>query len=254
MGIKTEWVNEMNELELLPVSEFSRLSESDCEAIQNRLAGLVIQQNRMELDQIKTVAGVDIAYWNAENNSEYAVCCIVVIDAQNKTVIEKKSAWGKSEFPYISGCLAFRELPLVIEAAIKLEKKPDLFMFDGNGILHTRGLGLAAHASFYLDSPTVGVAKHYFKIDEAGFIEPGTEAGSRSDIVKNGKIIGRVIRTKQAVKPIYVSVGNFIDIDTASESALKFVDKESHIPVPTRLADLETHIKRSEIKAQQNLR
>lgn len=243
-------MNEMNELELLPVSEFSRLSESDCEAIQNMLAGLIVQKNRLEIDKIKTVAGVDIAYWNAENNSEYAVCCIVVIGTESMSVIEKQSAWGKSEFPYIPGCLAFRELPLVIEAVKKLEIKPDLFMFDGNGILHTRGLGLAAHASFYLDSPTVGAAKHYFKVDGAEFTEPGTEAGSRSDIVKDGKIIGRVIRTKQAVKPVYISVGNFIDIETATELTFKFIDKESHIPVPTRLADLETHIKRREIKGQ----
>lgn len=240
----------MNKPRLLSVSEFSRLSERECIAVQNELAALVVQKNRLELEQIKTVAGVDIAYWNGDGGEEFAVCCVVVIDAVSGPVIEKKSAWGRSEFPYIPGCLAFRELPLVIEAAAKLEMKPDLFMFDGNGILHTRGLGLAAHASFYLDSPTVGVAKHYFKVDGAGFTEPEIESGSRSDIVKNGEIIGRVIRTKHGIKPVYVSIGNFINIDTASDLVLRFVDKESRVPVPTRLADLETHIKRREIKAQ----
>lgn len=240
----------MAKSKLLSVSEFSALSEKECADIQNELAALIVQRNRFEIGQIKTVAGVDIAYWNERDGGEYAVCCVVVVDAESGAVIEKRHAWGMSEFPYIPGCLAFRELPLVLKAVSKLETKPDLFMFDGNGILHTRGLGLAAHASFYLNSPTVGVAKHYFKVDGAEFHEPGTEVGCCSDIVKGGAVIGRVIRTKSDVKPIYVSVGNFIDIDTAAGLALKLVGSESHIPMPTRLADLETHVKRREIVAQ----
>ncbi len=243
----------VNKFGVLSVSEFPGLSERECADIQNKLSGLVVQRNRLELDRIKTVAGVDIAYWNGANSNEYAVCCVVVIDIKNGAVIEKQSACGKSVFPYIPGCLAFRELPLVIEAVSKLETKPDVFMFDGNGILHTRGLGLAAHASFYLDCPTVGVAKSYFKVDGAEFDEPGLEFGCSSDIIKCGEIIGRAIRTKRGVKPIYVSVGNFINIDTAAELALMLVDGESHIPMPTRLADIETHIKRRELSSRNEI-
>lgn len=237
----------MNNVGLLSVDEFPRLSESECADIQRGLAALIVQENRLELDRIRTVGGVDIAYWNGQDGSEYGVCCIVVIDMESGEVVEKCHAWGRSEFPYIPGCLAFRELPLVVEAAAKLEKRPDVFMFDGNGILHTRGLGLASHASFYLDCPTVGVAKHLFRVDCAEFGEPGLEAGYRSDIVKDGAVIGRAVRTKRNVKPVYVSVGNYIDIDTATELVLKLVDDESHIPVPTRYADLETHIRRREL-------
>lgn len=237
----------MNKLELLWVTEFPRLSESECADIQREFAALVVQENRLELDQIKTVGGVDIAYWNGQDGNEYGVCCIVVIDAESGEVVEKRHAWGRSEFPYIPGCLAFRELPLVVKAAAMLERRPDVFMFDGNGILHTRGLGLAAHASFYLDCPTLGVAKHLFKVDGAEFGELGLEAGCCSDIVKDGAVIGRAIRTKRNVKPVYVSVGNYININTATELVLKLADDESHIPVPTRYADLETHIRRREL-------
>lgn len=237
----------LNKSKLLSVSEFAGLSERECFDIQNELAGLVVQRNRLELDSIKTVAGVDIAYWNGQDSGEYAVCCVVAIDVYSKSVIEKQSAWGRSQFPYIPGCLAFRELPLVVEAVSKLEAKPDVFMFDGNGILHTRGLGLAAHASFYLNCLTVGVAKRYFKVEGAEFNEPGIEAGCCSDIVKGGAVIGRAIRTKRGVKPIYVSVGNFIDIDTATQLVLRLIGGESHIPVPTRIANLETHILRRKI-------
>lgn len=233
--------------ELLSPSEFSRLTEIGCVKNQNELAGRIIQKDRVPLEEIKTVSGVDIAYWEDSEGAERAVCCIVTVDVRSREIIEKQWAAGRSEFPYIPGCLAFRELPLVTEAAKKLETKPDLFMFDGNGILHTRGLGLASHASFYLDCPTLGVAKHLFKVDGAEFGELGLEAGCCSDIVKDGAVIGRAVRTKQNVKPVYVSVGNYIDIDTAAELVLKLVDDESHIPVPTRYADLETHIKRREL-------
>lgn len=237
----------MNKLELLPADVFPQLSESECADIQRGLAALVVQENRLELDQIKTVGGVDIAYWNDSDGNEYGVCCIVVIDVESGEVVEKRHARGRSEFPYIPGCLAFRELPLVVRAAAMLEKRPDVFMFDGNGILHTRGLGLAAHASFYLNCPTLGVAKHLFRVDGAEYGEQGIEAGCCSDIVKDGAVIGRAVRTKRNVKPVYVSVGNYIDIDTATELVLKLADDESHIPVPTRYADLETHIRRREL-------
>ena len=237
----------MGNQELLSPSEFSRLTEIGCVKIQNDLAGHIIQKDRVPLEEIKTVSGVDIAYWKDSEGAEQAVCCIVTVDVNNRAVIEKQWAAGRSEFPYIPGCLAFRELPLVVEAAAKLEKRPDVFMFDGNGILHTRGLGLASHASFYLDCPTVGVAKHLFRVDGAEFGEPEPEAGCCSDIVKDGAVIGRAVRLKRNVKPVYVSVGNYIDIDTATELVLKLVDDESHIPVPTRYADLETHIRRREL-------
>lgn len=238
---------EFNGLDLLPPREFSGLSEADCIKIQNGLSARIVQQNRIPPEKIRTVAGVDIAYWN--DGAEYAVCCVIVIDVESGRITEKQYSTGRAEFPYIPGCLAFRELPLVVEAAAKIERKPDVFMFDGNGILHTRSMGLAAHASFYLDTPTMGVAKKYFKVDGADYTPPDAAQGSRSDIIKDGKILGRAIRTRGEVKPIFVSVGNYMDIDAASWLAAALTDNESHIPAPTRYADLETHIMRDKLRS-----
>lgn len=223
-----------------------QLSERECIEIQNRLSSEIVQRCSFVFEEIQTVAGVDLAYWN--NGTEYAVCCIVIIDVRSKTVMEKQWFAGEVRFPYIPGCLAFRELPLVIKAAEKLNQKPDVYMFDGNGILHPRHMGLASHASFYLNAPTIGIAKSYFKVEGASFTMPDNEKGSFSDITKNGEILGRAVRTQKEVKPIYISVGNHMDIDTASRLALTLTDDESHIPIPTRYADLETHKMRSELK------
>ena len=152
------------------------------------------------------------------------------------------------DFPYIPGCLAFRELPLVLAAAANLNQKPDIFLFDGNGILHPRRMGLASHASFYLAAPTFGIAKHYFRVEGAHFTIPADETGSWSDIVKDGQILGRAVRTHQGVKPVYVSVGNYIDIETVTKLSLMLTDTDSHIPIPTRYADLETHIQRERLR------
>ncbi len=226
--------------------DFSGSSEQDCIRIQRELSPKIVQKNSVAPEDIRTVAGVDIAYWN-ENGAERAVCCIVVID-KSGAVVEKQYSAGQVDFPYIPGCLAFRELPLVVETVGKLERKPDIFIFDGNGILHPRGMGLAAHASFYLEAPTMGVAKHYFKVEGAEFTMPPSARGSFSDITKDGRVLGRAVRTLNDVKPVYVSVGNHIDIDTATTLALELTDEESHIPAPTRYADLETHIMRNKLK------
>ncbi len=227
--------------------DFSGLTESDCIRIQQKLSPNIVQKNSIAPEDIRTVAGVDIAYWQ-EKGAECAVCCIVVIDVKSGTAIEKQYSSGTVIFPYIPGCLAFRELPLVLETAAKLERKPDVFIFDGNGILHPRGMGLAAHASFYLNSPTAGIAKHYFKVEGAEFTMPPMEKGSFSEITKNGFILGRAVRTQNGVKPVYVSVGNHMDICTVTELALALTDGESHIPIPTRYADLETHIMRKRLR------
>lgn len=238
-------------MKLLSINDFSKLSESECIAIQNELSGEIVQNCPLTFEEIRTVAGVDLAYWIS--GTEYAVCCIVVVDVKSRQVTEKQWSTGKVDFPYVPGCLAFRELPLVIETAAKLEQKPDIYLFDGNGILHPRRMGLAAHASFYLDAPTAGIAKHYFRVDGAEFAMPDIEKGSVSDIKKDEEILGRVVRTQSGIKPVYVSVGNHMDIDTAVRLALTLTDSESRIPVPTRYADMETHILRGKLKNDQNL-
>lgn len=214
-------------------------------SIQNDLRKKINCNDSFKMDEIKTIAGVDLAYWNDENGEEQAVCCIVVLDFNSHKVIEKKHYSGKIEVPYIAGFLAFRELPLILKTVELLENQPDIYMFDGNGYLHPRNMGIATHASFYLNKPTIGVAKSYFRVDKkTDYTEPESTAGSFTDIVIENEIYGRVLRTHNNVKPVFVSIGNNISLDTATEITMKLVEKESHIPLPTRLADLETHIER----------
>jgi len=216
--------------------------------IQNELREKIECSDSIDIAAVRTVAGVDLAYWKDEAGAEQAVCCIVVIDVKTHEVIEKKHYSGRIEVPYIPGFLAFRELPLFLKTLELLELKPDIYVFDGNGYLHPRNMGIATHASFYLDVPTIGVAKTYFRVDrETDYTEPELSAGSYTDIVIGGEVYGRVLRTHDNVKPVFVSVGNRISLDTATSFILSLVGRESHIPLPTREADLETHVMRREL-------
>lgn len=219
---------------------------------QNELICRIHPADTFDFSSLKYIAGVDLAYWE-HNSEEYAVCCIVVIDFETHVIIEKQQFSGKIDVPYMPGFLAFRELPLVLKTAKLLKTLPDLYIFDGNGYLHPRHMGIATHASFYLNKPTVGIAKTYFRVDQkTDYIEPENEAGSSTDIVIDGEVYGRALRTHRNVKPVFVSVGNYISLDTACELALKLTDSESRIPIPTRFADLETHIAREAEKNKQN--
>ncbi|WP_223553498.1 endonuclease V [Lysinibacillus sphaericus] len=207
---------------------------------QNELRKRISLQNNFSENQIKLVAGVDIAYWG-ENNKEYGVCCIQVFDFCSKKLVEQVDYMDEITTPYISGFLAFRELPLILEAVKKLKTNPNLYMFDGNGYLHKRNMGVATHASFYLEKPTIGVAKTYYKIENTDFIMPENRTGAFTDIVIEGEVYGRALRSRKDVKPIFVSCGNDIDLDTATKITMHFIEKDSRLPIPTRYADLATH-------------
>ncbi len=207
---------------------------------QRKLATGIDLTNCVDISKLKYVAGVDLAYWK-EDETEYAVCCIVVIDYQTRNIVEKKHVRGKIEVPYIPGCLAFREIDLVLETVGLLEHSVGLYVFDGNGYLHPRHMGLATHAGILLGVPTIGVAKSYYKVENVDYIEPANDAFAYEDIVIHGEVYGRVLRTHKNVRPIFLSVGNLIDLETAMEVTKYFVTKESHIPMPTRCADIMTH-------------
>lgn len=222
--------------------------EDEYTVIQNELRKKISLADSFIKDDIVSIAGVDLAYW-VKNEEEWAVCCIVVIDRSTHEIIEKKHFSGKIEVPYMPGFLAFRELPLVLKTAELLENIPDIYMFDGNGYLHPRHMGIATHASFYLNRPTIGVAKTYFRVEkDLDFIEPDDASGSYTDIIAHGEVYGRTLRTHTGVRPVFVSVGNNISLDTACELVLELTDKESRIPIPTRFADLETHIIRRDLE------
>jgi len=230
-------------MKIKEVHNFNIYEESQFIKIQNELKENIKLKNTFDISSIRLVAGVDLAYWE-DGNKQYGTCCIVIIDYNSKEVVEKVNSVGEIKVPYIPGFLAFRELPLVIEASKRLTVEPDIFIFDGNGYLHFNHMGIATHASFFLNKPTIGVAKSYLKIDGVDFNMPENEEGSYSDIIINEEVYGRVLRTRKDVKPIFVSCGNYIDLETSTEIVLNLINRESRLPIPVRLADLETHISR----------
>ena len=213
--------------------------ESHYNQIQLDLFNKINLSDSFKLQDIKRISGVDLAYWT-ENGMEHAVCSIVTIDYLTGQVTEIKSLSDKITVPYIPGYLSFRELPLILAAFKLIEENPDLILFDGNGYLHYRNMGIATHASIYLNKPTIGVAKSYLKVDNTDFVMPQDEDGAYTDIVVRGKVYGRALRTHKGIKPIFVSCGNWITLNTATNIVLSLVDKSSRQPAPTRLADIET--------------
>lgn len=234
-------------MEIREIHNFNVYEESDFIKIQNELKKKIMLKNTFNKSAVRLVAGVDLAYWE-EGNKQYGTCSIVVIDYNTKEVVEKVNSVGEIKVPYIPGFLAFRELPLVIETSKKLVVEPDIFMFDGNGYLHFNHMGIATHASFFLNKPTIGVAKSYLKINGTDFNMPENEEGSYTDIIINGEVYGRTFRTRKDVKPLFISCGNYIDLETSTEIVLNLINNESRLPIPTRLADLETHISRRALR------
>ncbi|WOV85820.1 endonuclease V [Sporosarcina jeotgali] len=207
--------------------------------IQSVLSERVVLKDSFKRNDIRLVAGVDVAYCTL-NGNEYGICCILVINVDTMKVIERTVSADQVTVPYIPGYLAFRELPLILKAAEKLTCTPDLFMFDGNGILHPRKMGIATHASFFLNRPTIGIAKSYYRIADVSFTSPSNANKSFEDIVIGNEVYGRALRTHKDVKPIFVSCGNYIELSTAAEITLHLINRESRLPIPVRLADIET--------------
>ena len=197
--------------------------------IQQRLAAQV--SKRSEVTTPRFIAGVDISVGKGEGMATGAV---VVLQYPELSVVETKVARGKLDFPYIPGLLSFRESPLTLAACQKLTITPDLILVDGQGIAHPRRLGLASHLGLLLNTPTIGCAKSRLcGSHEAPRIEPGSYA----EVVDRGEIIGAALRTKLGVKPVYVSIGHKIDLQTAIYWVMNCC-RGYRLPEPTRLAHL----------------
>ncbi|WP_371367079.1 Endonuclease V [Sporomusa rhizae] len=227
---------------------FNLNGEDEFVQIQNKLKSKIDLCN-IDESKIRICAGVDIAYWE-DAGETFGACSIVVLDYNTTEVLEKVFSSGKIEVPYVAGFLAFRELPLIIEAAEKLSLEPDVFLFDGNGYLHYNHMGIATHSSFFLNKPTIGIAKSYLKINRVEFKMPANEVGAYTDIVIDGEIYGRALRTQKNVKPIFLSCGNYIDLESSYRIAMNLINNKSKLPIPVRLADLETHILRERFKEE----
>lgn len=196
---------------------------------------------KFEPVEIKKIAGVDLSFKDG-----FSFAIVVVLSFPELEVLEVKFSKEKIRYPYIPGLLSFREGPAFLGAWEKIKFEPDVVFFDGQGIAHPRGLGLASHMGLFIDKPTIGVAKSkLFGVYE----EPPQEAGKFTYLfTKNNYRIGAVIRTIPNQNPLFVSPGHFMDVDNAIELTLKCI-KGHRIPEPTRLAHIYSQMaKRNELK------
>ncbi len=197
--------------------------------IQKQLALSVIRSG--EIVSPKYIAGVDIA---VGRTGEMARAAVVVLSYPGMKVVELEVAQGRLELPYIPGLLSFRESPLVLAACRKITISPDLIMVDGQGIAHPRRLGIASHLGLLLGKATIGCAKSRLC---GSHMTPDKESGNYAELVDNGEVIGAALRTKNGVKPLFISTGHKISLENAVYWIMQCC-RGYRLPEPTRLAHL----------------
>jgi deoxyribonuclease V len=215
-----------------------RVTPTEATAIQARLAPQVVAEGDPSdsPEGVRYVAGADIALGKPalrgveESNGRGAV---VLLSYPGLRLIEQHLVDEPVTFPYVPGLLAFREAPVLARAFEKLERTPDLLLVDGHGLSHPRRFGLACHLGLLLDVPTIGVAKSRLV---GRHEEPPPEAGGRAELRDGPDLLGLVLRTRDRVSPVYVSVGHRIGLQQAAEWVLR-VCRGYRLPEPTRLAD-----------------
>jgi deoxyribonuclease V len=180
-------------------------------AIQKALAKRV--RTRGELRSARLVAGADLAFAADGTN---CVAGVVVWDLAEGVVIEQRTAVRPVRFPYVPGLLSFREAPALLAAIRRLKAEPDAFLFDGQGLAHPRRFGLACHVGLHT--------------------EPNTHRGASAPLTDGGQRVGTVLRTRDGVKCVYVSIGHRVTLAAAEHLVLACCTCY-RLPEPTRLAD-----------------
>ena len=186
------------------------LSPQEAFAQQNELASQVEREPR--LGPVCRVAGVDVSV-----RDDVSRAAVVVLDFEGMTPLDYAIATRPVTFPYIPGLLAFREGPVVLDVLEQLGTTPDLLIFDGQGLAHPRRLGIASHIGLLVDMPAVGCAKSRLC---GRHDEPGQEPGRHAPLLDRGEVVGAVLRTRQGVKPVYVSIGHRVDLETSIKYVL----------------------------------
>jgi deoxyribonuclease V len=210
-------------------SGYEHLSPAEAIAYQNELRQK-IQIHELQ-KPIKTIAGADISF---NKDSELLYAGIVVFKYPDMQVIATSTAISHTSFPYISGLLAFREIPALFYAWNNLYVKPDLLVLDGQGIAHERRLGIATHFGLLANVPTIGSAKSRLY---GRYNEPADEIFAESPMYDKGELIGIALRSKLHCKPIYISPGHNINIQQ-SVDVIKNCIRGYRIPEPTRQAHI----------------
>ncbi|MBM3391063.1 MAG: deoxyribonuclease V [Betaproteobacteria bacterium] len=183
------------------------LTPKEAMALQSRLAGKVVRHD--DFGPVARIAGVDVGFEDAGAVTRAAVA---VLDSPSLRLAASAIARQPTRFPYVPGLLSFREVPAVLAALRQLDTPPDLILCDGQGIAHPRRFGIACHLGLLLDLPAIGVAKtrlvgtHDAVPDRRGAWVP----------LRDGdEVIGAVLRTRAGVKPLYVSPGHRVGLESA---------------------------------------
>ncbi len=214
------------------------LSPKRAIALQKELAAKVERRDRLPpggQDALTHIAGLDVAF---EESGEVTRGAVVVLRLADLEPVASAVARCPTEFPYIPGLLSFREVPVLLDALAMLDTAPDILMCDGQGLAHPRRFGIACHLGLLTDLPAFGIGKSRLTGSHA---EPGPEKGDWAALVDKPKgsateQIGAVLRTRAKVKPVFVSTGHRVSLDTAMALTLRTTDCY-RLPEPVRLAD-----------------
>jgi deoxyribonuclease V len=196
--------------------------------LQESLRARVILDDRF--GPVRTVAGADLAFDPA---TETAFAGVIVYRFPQMEELERQMGSARLRFPYVPGLLSFRESPILLRAFARLKTEPDLILIDGHGLAHPRRFGIACHLGVLFDKPTIGCAKSVLVGD---FAEPGRRAGSASPLIHAGEQVGVALRTRDSVRPIFVTQGHRVSLGSAVELVSRCLDG-FRIPKPTREAD-----------------
>jgi len=177
-----------------------------------------------------TVAGLDVAY---APGGDLLAAAVTVLDSRTLAVVDSAISVGRPAFDYVPGLFAFRELPALLAALGRLTISPDLLVCDGHGLAHPRRFGLACHLGVVTGLPAIGVGKTPL-VGE--WVPPPTERGAWSPLRDGGEVVGRVLRTRDAVRPVFVSVGHRMSLDNATAQVLGLTPCY-RLPETTRTAD-----------------
>jgi deoxyribonuclease V len=205
------------------------LTPEHARQLQNRLSPLIVTS--CQSLKCQTVAGIDVSIQFTKDDGFAA---IVVMSYPSLELIDMNVYQGKIRFPYIPGLLSFREAPLILKAWQKIKRKPDIIIVDGQGIAHPRRFGIASHLGLILDIPSIGCAKsRLIGVHD----ELPDETGSYTLLRDNNDTIGAAVRTRKGTKPVYISVGHKIDLNTAINTILKCC-QGYRLPEPIRIAHM----------------
>jgi deoxyribonuclease V len=178
---------------------------------------------------VRLIGGADVAF---SLDGMRVIAGVIVWDRAEQVVVERRVATRPVRFPYVPGLLSFRETPAVLAALRKLRCEPEVLLCDAQGLAHPRRMGLACHVGLWLARPTIGCAKS--RLCGAGCV-PGPRKGEQSPLMLDGEQVGVVLRTRDHVKPLYVSPGHLCRFADAARVTLEATTRY-RLPEPTRLA------------------